>query len=437
MKQKVIPMLIQFSVGNFRSFKERVTLSMVAANTNARDPMINKNNTIPVNDKLTLLTSTAIYGANASGKSNLIRAFTFMRQFVLSSARDTQAGDRIFVEPFRLSTETENEPSFFEIVFLVDGLQYRYGFEVNFNQVISEWLFSVPSTKEARLFIRQDEKIKPSYKFFKEGKELEQMTRSNALFLSVVAQFNGEISRSILNWFQRAGVVSGLADTSYRAYTIMQVMDGEYKSEIIQLIKGLDLNINDIEGFKLDKDKFQLSPIIPDDLRSVLSKSIEGKDLISVRTKHPKLDDQGNSVGSVDFDMDQNESHGTQKAFYIAGPIIDVLRQGKVLFIDEMEARLHPLVTRELIHLFNSLDTNPKRAQLIFTTHDTNLLSNKRFRRDQIWFVEKDRKGGSHLYSLAEIKVRNDASFEDDYIEGRYGAIPYLGKVQKINLDVE
>jgi len=435
-------MLIEFSVGNFRSFKERTTLSMVAANTNARDQSINKNNTIPIDDKLTLLTSAAIYGANASGKSNIVNALAFMRQFVLSSAKETQVGESIGVEPFRLSTETENEPSFFEVVFLVDGIQYRYGFEVNYTQIVSEWLFSVPRTKEAALFIRETSKIKPSIKYFKEGKGLEEKTRSNALFLSVVAQFNGEISTLILKWFRRLGIVSGLDDTFYRAYTIKQVIEGKYKSEIIYLVKSLDLDINDIEGLKLDKDQLQLPSNIPDEIRSLLQKSIQNQELLTVRTKHPKLNAEGQQVGSVIFDMDENESHGTQKAFYLAGPIIDVLSQGKVLIIDEMEARLHPLVTQELIRLFNSTETNPKRAQLIFTTHDTNLLSNKLFRRDQIWFIEKDNFCASHLYSLAEIKlddakVRNDASFEDDYLKGRYGAIPFIGGIKKILIEGE
>jgi AAA15 family ATPase/GTPase len=430
-------MLIQFSVGNFRSFKERATLSMVAANTNARDPLINKNNTIIVNDDLTLLTSTAIYGANASGKSNIVRALAFMCQLVLSSAKESQAGEPLGAEPFRLSTETENEPSFFEVVFLIDSIQYRYGFEVNYKQVISEWLFSVPSIKEATLFVREADAIKPSPKFFKEGKGLEGKTRSNALFLSVVAQFNGEISTSILKWFRRIGIVSGLDDTSYRAYTIKQVIDGKYKDEIIQLVKSLDIDINDIEGMKVDKSQVQLPPGMPEDIRLIFLKSIQDKELLTVQTKHPKLNAKGEPVGSVVFDMDANESHGTQKAFYLAGPILDVLSRGKVLIIDEMEARLHPLVTRELIQLFNSIETNPKRAQLIFTTHDTNLLSNKLFRRDQIWFVEKDSFCASHLYSLAEIKiddgrVRNDASYEDDYLKGRYGAIPFLGGIKKI-----
>jgi AAA15 family ATPase/GTPase len=161
-----------------------------------------------------------------------------------------------------------------------------------------------------------------------------------------------------------------------------------------------------------------------------------------VRTKHPKWNEKGEQVGLVEFDMDMNESHGTQKAFYLAGPVLDVLQRGAVLVIDEMEARLHPLVTKELISLFNSEKHNPHHAQLILTTHDTNLLSNKVFRRDQIWFVEKDRQSASHLYSLAEIKVnnnliRNDASYEDDYLKGRYGAVPFLGNIEQIVIDGE
>jgi hypothetical protein len=286
---------------------------------------VNKNNTIVINNKLTLLTSAAIYGANASGKSNVVRALSFMRQLVLSSAKESQVGEPLAVEPFRLSTETENAPSFFEVVFLIDGTQYRYGFEVDFTQVISEWLFSVPSTKEATLFIRQENEIKISPKFFKEGKGLEEKTRSNALFLSVVAQFNGEIAQSILKWFNQIGVVSGLDDTFYRAYTIRQIIDGEYKDQIIQLIKSLDVDIHDIRGMKLDKTEFP----IPEAVKTLLQK-VPDWDLLTVQTGHPKLNAEGRPVGSVTFDMDQQESHGTQKAFYLAGPIIDVLTHGKV-----------------------------------------------------------------------------------------------------------
>jgi len=153
-------MLIEFTVGNFRSFKEPVTLSMVAAKIKARDQKVNENNTIVINSKLTLLTSAAVYGANASGKSNLIRALEFMRQFVLTSANEPQPGAPTGVEPFQLSTETDTKPSFFEVVFLLNDTQYRYGFEVNQKQIISEWLFFVPSTKEATLFVREEKEIK-------------------------------------------------------------------------------------------------------------------------------------------------------------------------------------------------------------------------------------------------------------------------------------
>jgi len=264
-----------------------------------------------------------------------------------------------------------------------------------------------------------------------------QSTRSNALFLSVVSQFNGEIAQSILKWFRRIGVVSGLDDMLYRSFTIRQVIEGKHKNEIIQLVKNLDLGISEIEGIKLDKTQVSLPSNMSEELRAVLLNDIGDKEWLTVRTKHPKLDSNGQQVELVSFDMDQNESHGTQKAFYLAGPIMNALSRGRVLIIDEMEARLHPLLTQELIRLFNSLETNPKRAQLIFTTHDTNLLSNKLFRRDQIWFVEKDSFNASHLYSLAEIKiddskVRNDASFENDYLQGRYGAIPFLGGIKTV-----
>jgi AAA15 family ATPase/GTPase len=424
-------MLIQFSVGNYRSFKDTCTLSMVSTKANARDSEVNKNNTIYIDNKLTLLTSAAIYGANASGKSNLVDAIIDMCHLVLTSAKDMQAGEPLDIEPFRLSSETENKPSFFEIVFLLLGKQYRYGFEADNYRIISEWLFTVPSTKEAMLFIREDKIIKYSKTLFKEGKGLDLKTRDNALFLSVVAQFNGEIASAILGWFKNFGVVSGLDDIFYRDYTISQIMDGKYKHEIINLIQKLDLDLHEVRGKKV---KREIPSDMPEDLKNLLIKATQGKDQLKVLTQHPKYDVDGNIIGYVTFDMDKDESQGTQKAFYLAGPIIDVLSRGQLLVIDEMEARLHPLITREIINLFNTLETNQKRAQLIFTTHDTNLLSNNFFRRDQIWFIEKDKYCSSHLYSLAELKIRNDASFEGDYLKGRYGAIPFLGGIKKIGM---
>jgi len=430
-------MLIEFTVGNFRSFKEPVTLSMVAANTKARDPKVNENNTIVIDDKLTLLTSAAIYGANASGKSNMIRALAFMRRLVISSSKDSQADEPIDYSPFLLNTATENAPSLFQVIFrLDDGITYRYGFEVDGQHVSAEWLFRASTSKETRLFIRENDNIQTA-RTFKEAKGLKEKTRSNALFLSVVAQWNGAIAAKVLSWFRALAIISGLDDTAYRNFTTKRFADGKLRDKIVNLVKELDLGISDIFSEEINKAEVVLPKNMPDDLKTLLMNNMDDS-MVRIKTLHAKWDSEGKPVKSEVFGLTENESEGTQKLFYLTGPLLDVLENRHVLIIDEIEARLHPLMTRAIIQKFNSIESNPRRVQLIFTTHDTNLLSNKFFRRDQIWFVEKDQQGSSHTYSLAEIKikvkVRNDASFEDDYIEGRYGAIPYLGKVQHIYL---
>ncbi|MBN2147988.1 MAG: AAA family ATPase [Anaerolineales bacterium] len=441
-------MLIEFTVGNFRSFKEPITLSMVAAKLKARDPRVNENNTIVIDEKLTLLTSAAVYGANASGKSNLVQALRFMRDFVLGSSRDTQVAEPIDVESFRLSTETTDAPSFFEAVFITKGTQYRYGFEANQERILSEWLFYVPKQREVRLFIRHEDQIECG-RGFKEGRGLEERTRSNALFLSVVAQFDGPLATEVLLWFRMLGIISGLSDVGYRGYTVQKLEEENFRVAIISMLKQLDLGILDVRVEKsaevepLAAPVFTVSIEAPEGISESVQRKLEqvlGKSAVrpmGIYTVHTKYDANGAPVGEELFDLGVHESEGTQKLFFLTGPLIDTLNTGRVLVIDEMEARMHPLLTRAIIGMFNSQETNPKRAQLVFTTHDTNLLSNKIFRRDQIWFVDKDDFGASHLYSLAEIrldetKVRNDASFENDYIQGRYGAIPFLGGLRRV-----
>jgi uncharacterized protein len=395
-------MLIEFSVGNYKSFRDVETFSMVATKIKAKDSEVDENNTFKIDDDLSLLKSAAIYGANASGKSNFAKALNFMRNFAIESSRGTQSSDLIPVEEFRLDSSNFGKPSFFEIVFLLNEKQYRYGFEVNSQEVISEWLFYVPTVKEVKLFERRNGKITPSSTQFKEGKGLADKTRKNALFLSVAAQFNGLVSQTILRWFSDFNLISGLEDVN-RKVTANFIQTGLHKDEIITFIKRLDLGINDIE---IEENK--------------------------IWTFHKKYNEEGKQSGSEVFFMDFHESEGTNKLFSLAGPLMDTLQRGQILLIDEFDARLHPLITREIIKLFNSNATNSKNAQIIFTTHDTNLLTNKLFRRDQIWFAEKDRTEATHLHSLAEYKVRNDASFENDYIQGRYGAIPFIGDLKQL-----
>ena len=250
--------------------------------------------------------------------------------------------------------------------------------------------------------------------------------------MSVSAQFNVKIAEKILDWLtNRVKVISGLDDRGYRGYTVSCLMNNENKDEILQLLKKLDLGFGDV---KVEESEFTVDSLpseLQDEIKNFILKN-GGRKVISVQTLHRKFDEKGNHVSTDMFDLDDQESEGTQKVFALAGPLVDTLKNGKVLIIDEFDARIHPLISRAIVELFNSNETNPSNAQLIFMTHDTNLLSNKLFRRDQIWFAEKNRYGATDLYSLAEYKVRNDASFESDYIKGRYGAIPYIGNLNHL-----
>ncbi|HYW20302.1 MAG TPA: ATP-binding protein [Nodularia sp. (in: cyanobacteria)] len=429
-------MLIEFSIGNYRSFKDKVTFSMVAANKiKAKDPKVDENNTFVVDDELTLLKSAAIYGANASGKSNLAKAIDFMNWFMINSSKETQSTEKIGVEIFGLSTETQNQPSFFEIVFLLDGKRYRYGFEATPERIISEWLFYVPNKRETRLFERNFEESTDIFNISKtfKGEGIDSKTRHNALFLSVAAQFNVGIAEKILDWLTRKlQIISGLHNTKYLKYTVNCLKaDNANRQEVIQLIKKLDLGIREIIVKEIEITPEFFSEDIPKELKKILFKDGYMK-ATSIQTGHQKFDNQGNDKSVELFDLENQESEGTQKIFSIAGILVDTLKNGNILIFDEFDARLHPLISKAIVEIFNSQETNYNNAQLIFMTHDTNLLSNKLFRRDQIWFTEKTKYGATDLYSLVEYPIKNDASFESDYIKGKYGAIPFIGSLNQI-----
>lgn len=420
-------MLIGFSVGNYRSFKDIVTFSMVAASVPGEDKVLKQNNLFKINDNLSLLKSAAIYGANARGKSNLIKAIAFRRWFVLNSSKETQVRDKIDIERFRLSTETEKEPSFFEIMFILDERKYRYGFEVTEERVISEWLLYQTKTREFRMFERNLERdeFKPFNPFKKEGEILKDKTRNNALFLSVVAQFNGAISQEIITGFRGLNVISSLDDLGYRYYTLECFENNKHRDDIIQLIKQLDVGIDDLQIERTSLSEKSL----PQEISEILGREVISRfrPMPTIKTSHWKYNSEGQKTSLEIFNIDDHESEGTQKLFDLSGPLIETLKSGEILFIDQLDARLHPIITRAILGLFNSKKINLHNAQLILTTHDTNLLSHKLFRRDQIWFTQKDQQSATNLYSLIEYKVKKDAAFEDDYIIGMYGAIPFIG----------
>jgi AAA15 family ATPase/GTPase len=432
-------MLLQFSIKNFRTFKEKATLSLVASNYD-KDTREAENINQDANFNLRILKSAVVYGANASGKSKFFEALTFMKHFVINSSKDSQKGDEIEVEPFRLNSESEKLPSEFEVVFTHKGILYRYGFEVDRSNVISEWLYYKPKTKEIELFYRDGDKFETHERNFQKGKTVikEGLVRDNALLLSVSAQFNDSTSISVIDWFKKLKTVSGLNESGYKGFTMGRTEDPIHKERILALLKAADLGIQDINLQKLEMDK--LPKEMPKDLRDKIINEVNDEKVAfisDVLTTHKKYDTNQKPIENVTFSLDDDESSGTRKFFALTGPILDVIEKGYTLLVDELDSKLHPNLVCKIVSLFNSKELNRKNAQLIFNTHDTNLLSSGLFRRDQIWFTDKNKFGEAKLYSLADFKsdeVRKTESFEENYIRGKYGAVPFLGFFENLNM---
>jgi hypothetical protein len=401
--------LLQFQIENFRSFRERATFSMVASKLSSRHGVLDEDTTFEPRPDLRLLTSAAIYGANASGKSNLVKALAFMRWFVLNSNRALQSGEAIPFDPFRLSEEPSRTTSGFEITFLLDGVEYRYGFDAGADAVATEWLYARRASRERTLFEREGSEIRLGPDFKKEGHGVADKTRDNALFLTTVAQFNGPTAAAVLQWFRSLRIMSGLEDLGAKLQTIAAIHDPAERAATVALLRGFDLGVESLEL----------------ETRPHAEKYARPGDDAGVKTIRRAFHADGRPGRAIPFDL-EDESEGTQKVFALTAPLRDALRDGRPVIIDEFDARLHPVLSRAIVRLFNSRATNPHHAQLVIVTHDTSILNKDTFRRDQIWFAEKDPRAGTDLYSLAEYAVRNDASFDKDYMMGRYGAIPFV-----------
>lgn len=357
---------------------------------------------------------------------------------VLDSAHKLADGDRIAVEPFRLSTDTRNQPSLFEVIFFHETTEYRYGFAATTEQIVREWLYRKPSDKhrESRIFEREAGELTLARGVFKEGQRIFRITSHKALFLSVLARFNNPLAEHIWTWFQRqVRFISGLYDYTKPFSIECLAEDHSLRQDVLSLIRRLDLAIHNIQIETRPVDVREMFQKLPKELRSTVFSSIDDQEwhAVEVRTFHRVFDATGNLVEFEAFDLEEHESDGTQKLLALAGPIVDTLKNGYVLVIDEFDARLHPLMTRALLQLFNDPSSNPHHAQLIFTTHNTNLLDHDLLRRDQIWFTEKNDEQATLLFALAEFKIRNDDPYERDYLSGGYGAVPYIGPMPELH----
>ena len=399
-------MILEFCATNFLSIKDELKLSFVS--TQLKDSSVEPNDLYELSDTgISLVRSAIIYGANASGKSNVLKAFAFYKRFITDSFKDSQAGEVIDVENFRLNATTIDEPTSLEAIFTDGEYIYRYGFEVDSQKVQMEWLYRracKKRAKEVELFYREDgvTSVHPKSQLLQELVN-KKMVRSNALLLSTAAQFNETTAVSILRWLSDTQVLFCSEDEVLWKNAIKYLDDEKLRERITAFARYADLGIENIT--KIDN---------------------------RIVSRHRQYDDEGREVNNVAFSFNRNESEGTIKYFSLAYPIIDALDNGKRVVIDELDSRLHPLLVKRIVALFNDARTNPKGAQLLFTAHDTYLLSAGLFRRDQVWFTQKDNFGATELYSLAEYKVRSTSPFERDYLLGKYGATPLIGDMESI-----
>ena len=430
-------MLVEFSVENYRSIQEKQTLSMVAADN---ETMLDSNTfCMPNNDDLRLVTSAVIYGPNASGKSNLLKAIQVLKNLVIKSASRMQTGDKLPVEPFKLNSETAKKPSSFEVIFILDDIRYEYGVSLNRERVFEEWLIAYPNEVQQNWFSREylpdDPKFQPDegYKWsFGKGlkgekKRIQRFVRSNSLFISHAAQNNHPQLAELFELFrQKINILT--PDIDARIFTYGRCDENHiFREQVVKLLNEADIGISDI---KLDHKSIpeKIKPL----MKNLITQQMENSGIeysINIdELKEPniitvhKMNDSDNETDELTMD---EESDGTQRLFEISGPWLDVLEKGEVLIVDELDRSLHPVLSKALIKMFNNPEINKNNAQLIFTTHDTTLLDGEIFRPDQIWFTEKD-NSMTKLYSLFDFRPRENESLQKGYLLGRYGAIPFI-----------
>ena len=421
-------MLIEFKAKNFTSFKNEVTFSMVSSEK--LQELLN--NRIEIETDFHLLKSASIFGANASGKTNLLHALGFIIAFLQRSMLDSQEGKRNFKNlTFSLDNSSKVSPTEFEISFLLKKKIVTYNFALSQGDVSSESLVIDDDLIFKRKF---NEIVDYSSDFFKTEEELNlkfSLTNSNSLFLTVLSVTNTKIAEDIIEYLtENINFLSGDGKNTKITKNAIKENKG-YKSKVLDLLKVVDFNITDLD---IKQHKFEIKPFGDSDAEipiEIVEKAREEarNEATRLLSKHNIYDSEGMIVDSKLFDVEGFESSGTRVFLSLAGPIINVIEKGGILVIDEADALLHPLVTKYLIELFNDIENT--HSQLIITSHNSNILDQELLRRDQIWFVEKDELEISHLTALSEYKfngsvVRSDERYAKNYLKGKYGAIPYI-----------
>lgn len=409
-------MLLEFRVRNYRSIRDEQALTLVASG----DKELAATHLAPTGLKAApnALRSIVVYGPNASGKSSLLRALDYLRAVVAESATIIQPGQTYNVQPFKLDAASAQQPTEFEITFLLSGVRHQYAFSMTPQRIVSESLLVYRSSKPTQLFSRHVEGDGYNYEFstYLTGprKLWQESTRPNALFLSMAAQLNSEQLSPVFNWIVRNITFLPAGASVLPDFTTALLATEQGRASIREFLSAADISIADVQA--VPRKGMHAQWVMG---ASGLQASQEEREFMMPVFEHstPK--------GSAKFEL-HDESEGTQRLYGLIAPVLDCLRDGHVLVVDELDSSLHTLLVRRLITMFQTPELNSNGAQLIFSTHDTSLLDHTLFRRDQIWFTEKDADQATCLYPLTDFSPRKQEAWERGYLAGRYGAVPFF-----------
>ncbi len=423
-------MLLSFRGENVRSFRDPIELSLLS--TRLSDPEAKWE--IPWREEATepigVLSAAGVFGANASGKSNLLRVMNDMKRLVVLSFRRGWPDDRTPPWPFRLGKEGDDVPSRYEVDIVLGGVRHEYGFVLGHAGVLHEWAHAFPRGRRLHLFDRKGEDVSLGREHAAKGRATREVLRKDSLFLSAAAAAGHPGLTPLFNWFRRNLLLAEEGSrTERQALSVEMMKDDAVGRQALELLQEADLGITGAEmrdiSTELSDRLRQAARELDEDGRDSEGdgSSVQFQDF-EVRLRHRA------AGGEVEL-LTHEESKGTLVWFGLIGPVIEVLRSGSVLLADELDASLHPALVEALVGLFQSKRSNPNRAQLIFNSHDVSLLGDSGSRvlgRDQIWFTEKGDDGGTDLFSLTDMDPRREEAVGRRYLAGRYGALPILSQ---------
>lgn len=423
-------MLLQFKVKNYKSIRNELNFNTVAKEFDPAD-LLHQRHFLPQAAATKDLNSVSfIYGSNASGKSNFVKAIGTMKSIILESSRTTE-GDTLPYEPHLFSDLTKNSDTEFEMEFVANHVRYQYGFSYNVDQVNEEWLFAYPKGKPQKWLMRHFDEDSNEYIYERcdnlsgHKKLLESATRNNALFLSTAVQLKNEQLQDVFSWFKDTLRVVGSSGPSNSFSIDKMTGDSENtKNAIVRFMKAADFSINNfvIEELELEKEL----DILPKELQNLIRNSNQKPKMIEIKSGH--LNDKGETC----FLDINDESDGTQKLFELAGPWLDTFENSRVLIMDEINLHLHPKLSSFLVKLFYNKELNNAGSQLITTTHETNLLKEDVSKRDQIWVMDRYKDGSSSLNNLAKYSPRLELNLEKAFLQGKFEGVPVTNVAEVI-----